>query len=198
METLQNNLGEVKKQIEMLRGRNRRSDNGHIMWPVKKIITMLALLDATRDTIGIVMGLPRHSRITRHLKLPLMLDQICGIVQETLTAWPNFVLEAQSIHPHVRLHCQRQLNECRTAMWLLEQNKKGIAVLPRLALEYYVRLWGCRPYTKLVEEHLSKFNNALFNKKWYRMFRVNWNFDYAKMPVETALAKDDIDRKVLL
>jgi hypothetical protein len=79
-------FGRGKKQIEMLRGRHRRSENGHIMWPVKKIITMLALLDATRDTIGIVMGLPRHSRITRHLKLPLTLDQICGIVQETLIA----------------------------------------------------------------------------------------------------------------
>jgi len=110
----------------MLRGRHRRSENGHIMWPVKKIITMLALLDATRDTIGIVMGLPRHSRITRHLKLPLTLDQICGIVQETLTAWPNFVLEAQSIHSHVRLHCQRQLNECRTQCGCSNKIKKGL------------------------------------------------------------------------
>ena len=83
-------------------------------------------------------------------------------------------------------------------MWLLEQNQKGIAALPRLALEYYVRLWGCRPYTDLVEESLTKFNNALFDKKWYRVFRVNWNFHYAKMPVETFLAKADIERKVLL
>ena len=141
METLQNNLGEVKKNksrccVEEIDVPTTVTSCGQL----KKIITMLALLDATRDSIGIAIGLPRHSRITRHLKLPVTLDQICGIVQETVVRWPNLVLEAQSMHSHLRLHCQRQLHECRTSMWLLEQNKKGIAVLQTLALEFYVRL----------------------------------------------------------
>ena len=125
----------------------------------------MALLEATRDSIAIVMGLPRHSRIARRLNSPRSFEHICEIVQDTLLHWPALLATANSNHSLLRLHCQRQLHECRTSIWLLEQNKKGIAVLPKLALEYYLRLWGPRPYTELVAAHLIKFDKTMFNKK---------------------------------
>ena len=159
---------------------------------------MLALLEATRDTIAIVMGLPRHSHIARHLKTMLNFEHICGIVEETLLHWPGLLLEAHSNHSYLRLQCQRQLHECRTSMWLLEQNTKGIAVLPKLALDFYVRLWGPRPYTELVAAHLTKFDSSIFNKKWFRHFRINWGIHYAKKPMQSSLPKSDIDRKAFI
>ena len=95
------------------------------------------------------MSLSRHSRIAHHLKTPLTLEQICGIVEEIVQFWPRILTEATSNHSLLRFYCQRQLHECRTSTWLLEQSKKrySVAVLPKLALEYYVRLWGPKPHT---------------------------------------------------
>ena len=150
----------------------------------EKTITMLALLGATRDSIAIIMALPRHSHIVHHLKTPLTFDQICDIVQETIHFWPEILAAATSNHSLPRLYCQRQLQECRTSLWLLEQNTKGIAVLPRLALDYYVGLWGPRPYTQLVALHLNKFDKVISCKKRFRLFRNNWGFYYAKNRTE--------------
>jgi len=196
MEILQIALEDLHKKIEMLRGRQRRLENGQIMWPGKKMITMLALLEGTRDSIAIIMALPRNARIAQHLTTPLSFEQICATVQDTLLHWPGLLDEAQSNKSHIRLNCQRQLHECRTSMWLVEQNSKGIAIVPRLAMEYYIRLWGQSPYTELVTGHLVRFSNPISTKKWFRAFRINWGFHYAKLAMECALSNSDIDRKV--
>jgi len=196
MEILQIALEDLHKKIEMLRGRQRRLENGQIMWPGKKMITMLALLEGTRDSIAIIMALPRNARIAQHLTTPLSFEQICATVQDTLMHWPGLLDEAQSNKSHLRLNCQRQLHECRTSMWLVEQNSKGIAIVPRLAMEYYIRLWGQSPYTELVTGHLVRFSNPISTKKWFRAFRINWGFHYAKLAMECALSNNDIDRKV--
>ena len=116
-------------------------------------------------------------------------------VQETIHFWPEILAALTSNHSLPRLYCQRQLHECRTSLWLLEQNKKGIAVLPRLALDYYIGLWGPRPYTQLVALHVNKFDKAISCKKWFRLFRNNWGFYYAKMPMESSLSKANIEQK---
>jgi len=159
---------------------------------------MLALLEGTRDSIAIIMALPRNARIAQHLTTPLSFEQICATVQDTLLHWPELLDEAQSSKSHLRLNCQRQLHECRTSMWLVEQNSKGIAIVPRLAMEYYIRLWGQSPYTELVTGHLVRFSNPISTKKWFRAFRINWGFHYAKLAMECALSNSDIDRKVLI
>jgi hypothetical protein len=83
-------------------------------------------------------------------------------------------------------------------MWLVEQNSKGIAIVPRLAMEYYIRLWGQSPYTELVTGHLVRLSNPISIKKWFRAFGVNWGFQYAKLAMECALSHGDIERKVLI
>ena len=83
-------------------------------------------------------------------------------------------------------------------MWLVEQNSKGIAIVPRLAMEYYIRLWGQSPYTELVTGHLVRLSNPISIKKWFRAFRINWGFQYAKLAMECALSRGDIERKVLI
>ena len=76
------------------------------------------------------MSLSRHSRIAHHLKTPLTLEQICGIVQEIVQFWQRMLTEGTSNHSLPRFDCQRQLHECRTSTWLLEQSKKKGTVLP--------------------------------------------------------------------
>ena len=72
------------------------------------------------------MSLSRHSRIAHHLKTPLTLEQICGIVEKIVQFWPRILTEATSNHSLLRFYCQRQLHECRTSTWLLEQTKKKV------------------------------------------------------------------------
>jgi len=37
-----------------------------------------------------------------------------------------------------------------------------------------------------------------FHQKWFRAFRINWGFHYAKLAMECALSNSDIDRNVLI
>ena len=50
----------------------------------------------------------------------------------------------------------------------------------------------------LVASNLIKFDNAILCKKWFRFFRINWGFHYAKMPMESSLSKTDIEQKAIL
>ena len=51
------------------------------------------------------MSLSRHSRIAHHLKTPLTLEQICGIVAEIVQLWPRILTEATSNHFLLRFYC---------------------------------------------------------------------------------------------
>ena len=70
------------------------------------------------------MSLSRHFRIAHHLKTPLTLEQICGIVAEIVQFWPRIFTEATSNHSLLRFYCQRQLHECRTNTCCWNKTKK--------------------------------------------------------------------------
>ena len=195
MEAVKKYMGDIKKKLEMLRGRQRRAQHESSCWPMRKQITMMALLGGTRESIALIRALPRHYRIAKDLQTPLNFDKICDIIENTTDHWPNLRLEATSHTSTLRHYAEQQLHECRTNFWLLEQNTKGITVLPKLVVDFYIDQWGARPYTEMVSHHVQKFDNNLFCKKWFRRFRLNWGFHYSKMLLESAMSRPEMERK---
>ena len=188
-------LHDINKHLEMLRGRQRRAEVESSCWPMKKHITMLALMGCTRESIGLIAALPRHYRMAKDLQAPLTFEKICNIIEVTLAHWPHLGAEATSPTSPLRHYAEQQLHECRTNFWIMEQNMKGIAVLPKLVLNFYIDQWGQQPYTAIVTRHLVKFDNINFCKKWFRRFRLNWGFHYAKMPLESSISRPDAEKK---
>ena len=195
MEALKQSMDDIKKKLEMLRGRQRRALLESDCWPMKKKITMMALLGGTRESIALITALPRHYRIAKAMPSPLSFDRICDIIENTMVQWPNVRLEATSPTSTLRHYAEQQLHECRTNFWLLEQNSKGIAVLPKLVLDFYIDQWGAQPYTEMVSHHVQKFDNNLFCRKWFRRFRLNWGFHYSRMPLESAMTRPEMEQK---
>ena len=94
------------------------------------------------------------------------------------------------------LLAQRVLAEWRTALWLLEQNNKGIAVPSAALLQRYVVAWPRPLSTVEAEKHLLRVQRKRYTAKWLHFFRKRWEIRWKKLPSRNPLPADDLRRKV--
>jgi hypothetical protein len=97
---------------------------------------------------------------------------------------------------HESLLAQRVVAEWRAAVWLLQQNNKGIAVPSRALLQQYVLGWQRPLITVEAEEHLLRIQNKRYSAKWLHFFRKRWDIKWKKLPARNPLPEDDLRRKV--
>jgi hypothetical protein len=91
---------------------------------------------------------------------------------------------------------QRVVEEWRTAVWLLEQNAKGIAVPSAALLRRYVLGWPRPLITPEAERHLSCIQRKRYTAKWLHFFRKRWDIKWKKLPARNPLPHDELRRKV--
>ena len=91
---------------------------------------------------------------------------------------------------------QRVVEEWRTAVWLLEQNAKGIAVPSAALLRRYVLGWPRPLITPEAEQHLLCIQRKRYTAKWLHFFRKRWDIKWKKLPARNPLPHDELRRKV--
>jgi hypothetical protein len=91
---------------------------------------------------------------------------------------------------------QRIVAEWRAAVWLLEQNNKGIAVPSAALLQQYILAWPRPLTTPEAEQHLLRTQSKRYSAKWLHFFRKRWDIRWKKLPARNPLPEDALRRKV--
>jgi hypothetical protein len=125
------------------------------------------------------------------------------ITPELVAAWIAQRAHVAALRPaslaqgrHESLLAQRVVAEWRAAVWLLQQNNKGIAVPSRALLQQYVLGWQRPLITVEAEEHLLRIQTKRYSAKWLHFFRKRWDIRWKKLPARNPLPADDLRRKV--
>ena len=120
------------------------------------------------------------------------------IAMETIVAQPTLVENADNLNHSMTICARKWLYECNVALWVIENNKKGIALPPHFVINKYCSQWGIGPHNEKVDRHLCKFRKWRGWKKWMTSFRENWNFKYTICPTMSPLNDDQIRMKASL
>ena len=120
------------------------------------------------------------------------------IAMETIVAQPTLVENADNLNHSMAICARKWLYECNVALWVIENNKKGIALPPHFVINKYCSQWGMGPHNEKVDRHLGKFRKWRGWKKWMTSFRENWNFKYTICPTMSPLNDDQIRMKASL
>ena len=120
------------------------------------------------------------------------------IAMETIVAQPTLVENADNLNHPITICARKWLFESNVALWVIENNKKGIALPPHFVINKYCSQWGMGPHNEKVDRHLCKFRKWRGWKKWMTSFRENWNFKYTICPTMSPLNDEQIRMKASL
>ena len=170
----------------------------HRMNPsMKRLLCQMVLLHAPRSHIAAVLrACQLHSRA--HEVKSWSKDELKAIAETTLTKRPQMIAQADDMNHKNTIETKRWLNECKLAIWIVEQNHKGISVPSRLAVDTYLKEWGMGPHSHRLACHLHKFDHHKKWKKWVFYFRQRWGFAHAVCPKGPPLTAHQIEEKVSL
>ena len=170
----------------------------HRMNPsMKRLLCQMVLLHAPWSHIAAVLRASQlHSRA--HEVKSWSKDELKAIVETTLTKRPQMIAQADDMNHKNTIETKRWLNECKLAIWIVEQNHKGISVPSRLAVETYLKEWGMGPHSHRLACHLHQFEHHKKWKRWVFYFRQRWGFAHAVCPKGPPLTAHQIEEKVSL
>ena len=114
---------------------------------------------------------------------------------KTIAAQPNLVQQAENINHLLTIRARKWMYECEVALWIAENNKKGIVLPPSFVIDKYTSFWGMGPHIEIIDKHLTKFRKWRGWKKWMCSFRATWKFQYTVCPTIADLTEDQIRTK---
>ena len=162
---------------------------------MKNVLCILVLMHTPWKIIAMIMYVATRFCRTVLKNTFLSTQEIQDLAEEALKTKPQLITQADDINHEETLCAKRWLYEYRLAVWLAEQNLKGIAVPVRMGIDYYLVQWGHGPHQERVTKHLHKFQARKTWKKWMHEFRRQWGFDYASCPKGPALSEPEIADK---
>ena len=195
----QETVDKLKKQLRYLRRRARswRPDRSTILEPTTrvKLGSVLILILSEDATLASLWGQRQQQGRRRHDGLwPVTVTPL--LVQawsSQYAAHPRITAALASFTDDLRKLADEFLMESLLAEEVLEQNRKGIVMCPRLMLESYLRKWRARPRAPSIEKWLCELQSDTDRQEiWRRTFRRRWLLDWSNLPEHRCLGKEDI------
>ena len=190
-QSIQQNLWKVEKAFNRLRQEECLGDG------FKILMCCLVLLEVPWTIIAAiaVAKLRRCNRSRSSPEWPPEKTQ--RLAKDGLKLRPSLTTEIDNPSNEVFHSARTWVAECKLAIWVLQQNRKGISVPASLAVDQYLTSWGIGPHAPKVATHLTKFTKQKAWKKWLAMFRQTWGFTFASCPRGPTLAPEAIANKVI-
>ena len=191
-----NILRDINKRKKVLRQREVRNTKSQLTLPLQVLLCNLIFLHVPWTAIAVILWCATQKR-EKHKHGNLKPDDLQKLAEETIQKNPDLAVQANNMNNPLSVRAKAWKHEFDLAVWLLTQNKKGIAVPPRLAVHQYLSYWGMGPQPEALTEHLNTFETHKIWKHWMARFRKRWGFDYACCPKGPALKADDIGEKAI-
>ena len=152
----------------------------HVPWPV----IVKILLVATKSGCKVP-------------KMPFNMAALKEIAMNKILEDPSLLTKVKDMSNPGTITANKWICEYNLAAWLLEQNRKGIAVPTSLAWAHYQQMWGWGPHQEAVASHLATLDHWSTAKSWAKRFRRRWNFDHNICPKGAPLSDAERSEKVL-
>ena len=195
----QDTLNNLQGELRLLRRQARtwRAGRSTILEPTTKIKlgSVLIFILSQDAALGSLWGQRQQEARRRH----------DGLWPTTVTpllvrAWwnqyaghPRVTAALASFADDLRTLADEFLMESLLAEEVLEQNRKGVVMCPRLLLESYLRKWRARPRAASTEKWLCDLQcDESRQTVWRRAFRRRWRLDWSNLPESRCLGQEDI------
>ena len=191
-----NTLREINKKKKVLRQREARNTKSLLSLPLRVLLCNLIFLHVPWKSIAVILWCATDKR-QKHKQGNLQPEHLQKLAEETIEQKPDLAVQANNMNNPLSVLAKAWKHQFDLAVWLLIQNKKGIAVPPRLAINQYLSYWGMGPHPEALTKHLDTFETHKIWKHWMARFRKIWGFDHACCPKGPALKADDIAEKAI-
>ena len=187
-----------KRMMNMLRVMKWRGHERYfISSGTRDLIGMMSLLEAPYHLIVSIAELKSKAVLRQRVHGSWNPDLVKRLSREAVEKRPAILVEAQDPQNPLTFKATRMLTESKLALWLTEQNAKGIAVPTSLLRLKYVEMWGMGPHAEKTEKHLAMFRRPTSSTPtWCLRFRRKWQFSYAKCVTGSWLPPDIAEHKV--
>ena len=179
----------------MKKASQRDKKKEHLTSGFKKLICILVLLETTWDVIGMIATCKMGSLTSTRIDTAWTPEKIKQIAEEGLKLKPSLANDALSDDDVDVLKAKKYVAECKVAMWIVNQNLKGITLPASAVVEYYSALWGMAPHKQALTTHLGRLTRRQGCKNWLVGFRTRWNLSIGSLPHRPALEPHEIKKK---
>jgi len=114
----------------------------------RDLIGMMSLLEAPYHLIVSIAELKSKAVLRQRVHGSWNPDLVKRLSREAVEKRPAILVEAQDPQNPLTFKATRMLTESKLALWLTEQNAKGIAVPTSLLRLKYVEMWGMGPHAE--------------------------------------------------
>jgi len=106
---------------------------------------------------------------------------------------PQVTTAMSSFSNRNRLKADVFLMESLVAEEIEEQNRKGLAMCPRMMMESYLRKWRARPRAETTEQWLVALQEDInLQNNWRKGFKRRWNLQWSNLPDAKCLGTKEI------
>ena len=160
-----------------------------------KIMTVVIYSLCQDAKLAAIWAQRRQDTRRRHDKLwPVCVSQVqVGTWFQEFGQDPRVKAALASFDHTDRIKADTFLMESLVADEVEEQNRKGLAMCPKLMLLSYLRKWNMRPRSQDTEEWLAALQaDKTKQDEWRRGFRRRWKLEWSNLPEARCLGKADI------
>ena len=155
----------------------------------------LVLLEVPWSLIGVI-AVVKLSQYKKRYIGAWTPEKIQAVAKLGVKAMPALIEDMCYSENMLRHRAETWILESKLALWMMEQNQKGISVPASLAVETYVSSWGMGPHLPRKANRLAKFWKPGKWTTWMARFRSRWGFEFAPCPRGPAISRDDLVKKV--
>ena len=121
-----NILRDINKRKKVLRQREVRNTKSQLTLPLQVLLCNLIFLHVPWTAIAVILWCATQKR-EKHKHGNLQPDALQKLAEETIQKNPDLVMQADNMNNPLSVRAKAWKHEFDLAVWLLTQNKKGIA-----------------------------------------------------------------------
>ena len=197
--TARDTLQRLQAELRLLRRQARtwRPGRGSILEPTTKIKLGTVLIFSLSQDAALASLWGQRQQETRRRHDGLWPATVTPML---VRAWwdqyqghPRITAAMSSLSNQSRREADEFLMESLLAEEVVEQNRKGIVMCPKLLLESYMRKWRTRPRAVATDRWLCDLEtNQDLQTVWRRAFRRRWRLEWSNLPEFRCLGQEDI------
>ena len=156
---------------------------------------MLTLLRADHGCILFYLMRTMTRRAGVRVQGDMTTERLQALVARVTEQMPDFVDRSRDPEDKLKLGLLRYINEWKTALWVLRQNYKGIAVETAHVWEHFRSRYAFGPHGPKTHRLLLLGQDRQGRRNWMTRFRACFDIRYRKLCVRPPVSEDERCRK---
>ena len=186
-----------REKMKLKKTIQRYNKTNHLTPGLRILVCILVLLEIPWEIIQAIAVCKLRMQTNSRYATPLTITSLEEIAKGGLLLNPGLVHGPLNDDDTQVFIARKWVMECKLAVWVAQQNLKGVAVPKNFVISEYTSYWGMGPHKANLVSHLSSLGKKNQQMKWLRMLKKKWDLTVSTMPHRPLKSPEELHDKVI-